>query len=85
MQNFQAVSSDQELSATDAVQCAMTLFDMFKTLAEPEANALLARIRAGADPSLLVEQVKHGNMLMQLLSSSQGGPGGLGPKSYSSL
>ncbi|KAH3918427.1 hypothetical protein HBI56_133300 [Parastagonospora nodorum] len=61
------------------------LFDMFKTLAEPEANALLARIRAGADPSLLVEQVKHGNMLMQLLSSSQGGPGGLGPKSYSSL
>jgi len=61
------------------------LFDLFKTLKEPEANALLVRIRAGQDPSMLVEQVKHGNMLMQLLSSSQGVSGGLGPKSFSSL
>jgi hypothetical protein len=49
-----------------------TLFEMLKSFPEPEANALLARVRAGADPSLLVEQVRHGSMLMQLLSSSQG-------------
>ncbi|KAF1911756.1 hypothetical protein BDU57DRAFT_85766 [Ampelomyces quisqualis] len=50
-----------------------TLFEMLKSFSEPEANALLSRVRAGADPSLLVEQVRHGSMLMQLLSSSQGG------------
>lgn len=45
------------------------LFDMLRSFPEQEANALLARVRAGADPSLLVEQVKHGSVLMQLLSS----------------
>jgi adenine-specific DNA glycosylase len=50
-----------------------TLFDMLKSFPEPEANNLLARVRAGTDPSLLVEQVRHGSLLMQMLSSSQGG------------
>jgi hypothetical protein len=49
-----------------------TLFEMLKSFPEPEAKALLSRVRAGVDPSLLVEQVKHGSMLMQLLSSSEG-------------
>jgi hypothetical protein len=48
------------------------LFDMLKSFPESEANNLLARVRAGTDPSLLVEQVRHGSLLMQMLSSSQG-------------
>ncbi|OAK94392.1 hypothetical protein IQ06DRAFT_298434 [Phaeosphaeriaceae sp. SRC1lsM3a] len=44
---------------------------MLKSFPEPEANALLARVRAGADPSLLVEQVTHGTLLMHMLSSNQ--------------
>ncbi|KAH7414147.1 hypothetical protein DE146DRAFT_19104 [Phaeosphaeria sp. MPI-PUGE-AT-0046c] len=47
------------------------LFEMLKSFPESEANALLARVRTGADPSLLVEQVTHGTLLMQMLSSNQ--------------
>jgi hypothetical protein len=51
------------------------LFDMFRTFPEQEANDLLARIRAGMEPSMLVEQVRHGSVLMQLSSSSSSGSG----------
>ncbi|KAH7080265.1 hypothetical protein BKA63DRAFT_239519 [Paraphoma chrysanthemicola] len=51
------------------------LFDMFRTFPEQEANNLLARIRAGMEPSMLVEQVRHGSVLMQLSSSSISGSG----------
>ncbi|KAF2031963.1 hypothetical protein EK21DRAFT_87575 [Setomelanomma holmii] len=49
------------------------LFSMFRNFPEQEANDLLARIRAGMEPSQLVEQVKHGSVLMQLSSSSSSG------------
>jgi uncharacterized protein (DUF3084 family) len=52
-----------------------TLFDMFKSFPEQEANILLARVRAGTDPSVLVEQVRHGSLLLQMLSSNRGGQG----------
>jgi hypothetical protein len=61
------------------------LFNMLKSFPEQEATALLARVRAGADPSMLVEQVKHGSLLMQLLASSQQGEGTLSSSSHPSL
>jgi hypothetical protein len=47
------------------------LFDMFRSFPEQEANDLLVRIRAGQDPSLLVEQVRTGSVLMAILSSNR--------------
>jgi hypothetical protein len=47
------------------------LFDMFRSFPEQEANDLLARVRAGQDPSLLVEQVRTGSVLMAILSSNR--------------
>lgn len=47
------------------------LFHMLKSLSEQEAIALLIRIRAGQDTSLLVEQVRTGSVLMQILSSQR--------------
>lgn len=47
-----------------------TLLEMLRTFPEQEAADLLARIRSGIDPSVLVEQVRLGNMLMSL--STQG-------------
>jgi hypothetical protein len=61
------------------------LFDMLKSFPEQEATALLARVRAGADPGMLVEQVKHGSLLMQLLSSSQRSQGALSSSSHSPI
>lgn len=50
------------------------LLEMLKTFPQQEAENLLARIRSGIDPSILVEQVRHGSLLMSLSlqqSSSQ--------------
>jgi hypothetical protein len=58
-----------------------TLFEMLKSFPKSEADALYARVRAGADPSLLVEQVTHGTLLMQMLSSNQRSHGCMGSSS----
>jgi len=42
------------------------LVGMLKSLPQQEAENLLARIRSGIDPSILVEQVRHGSLLMSL-------------------
>lgn len=50
-----------------------TLFDMLKTLPQSEAEQLLVKIRAGEDVGDLVEQVRGGNLLVQLsLPKSRG-------------
>jgi hypothetical protein len=61
------------------------LFEMLKSFPESEANALLARIRAGATPSLLVEQVTHGTLLMEMHSSNHRSSGCMSSSSTSSL
>jgi len=62
------------------------LLDMLKSFPEQEAIDLLVRIRAGVHPSLLVEQVRHGSVLMSL--SNHGSSGrchdGLERRSHSS-
>lgn len=46
------------------------LFDMLKTLPEEDAFDLLNKIRSGVDTRELVQMIQHGNMLIQLASSS---------------
>lgn len=46
---------------------------MLKTLPEEDSFELLARIRAGVDTRELVEQIQHGNMLVQFASASAAG------------
>ncbi|KAF2832934.1 hypothetical protein CC86DRAFT_364935 [Ophiobolus disseminans] len=62
------------------------LIHMLKSFDEKEAYDLFLRIRAGVDTSLLVEQVRHGSMLMSLSSqgSSNQSQGSLGSRSQSS-
>jgi hypothetical protein len=48
------------------------LFDMLRSFPKEEANELLARVRAGQDPSLLVEQVRTGSVLMEIMASDRG-------------
>lgn len=42
------------------------LLQMLKSFPQQEADNLLTRIRSGIDPSILVEQVRHGSLLMSL-------------------
>jgi hypothetical protein len=49
------------------------LLQMLKTYPEEEAHHLLARIRTGIDPGVLVEQVRHSSLLMSLASRGSSG------------
>jgi hypothetical protein len=67
------------------------LFELLKSLRDEDACELLARIRAGVDPSEIVDTVRHGNMLMQFASTvgssrdsvSSDADGGMGSSSGS--
>lgn len=47
------------------------IFELMKTLPDKEAAELFGRIRAGVEPRDLVEQVHHGNALVQLACASK--------------
>ncbi|KAH8731089.1 hypothetical protein GQ44DRAFT_699339 [Phaeosphaeriaceae sp. PMI808] len=59
------------------------LWHMLRSFPLREAKELFARIRAGAEPGFLVEQVRHGSMLVSL-SGSQGSRESSGSDSKSS-
>ncbi|KAH7388603.1 hypothetical protein BKA66DRAFT_386227, partial [Pyrenochaeta sp. MPI-SDFR-AT-0127] len=49
------------------------IFELMRTLPDKEAAELFGRIRAGVEPRDLVEQVQHGNVLVQLACASASG------------
>ncbi|KAH7130570.1 hypothetical protein B0J11DRAFT_523464 [Dendryphion nanum] len=47
-------------------QASDELLEMMKSLAEPDAIDILRRIRAGTDPQAIVDQIRDGDLLLQL-------------------